>query len=123
MNDNLRSIIVIVAALAVLAATILFLSYPEVSAIMLGAGGILLIIARMTRKLDGLPMRIKRASRIEIFSSLLITASAWFLYSNQREWIAILLAAAFLQLYASFIIGRVTKKEKQEQENMPEKRA
>lgn len=105
-----------VAAIIILAATLLFIFYPTVSAWMVGAGGILLIIGRITRRTDGMSLRIKRATRLELFSSLLIAGSSWFMFMQQREWVAILLAAAFLQLYASFIIGKEEKKSKQEKE-------
>lgn len=99
-----------IAAIIILAATIMFMFYKELSPWMLGCGGILLMIARMTRRMDEMPIRLKRALRLELFSALLITAAAVFMYIEMREWVALLLSAAILQLYASFIIGKELKK-------------
>ncbi|MEG1573821.1 MAG: hypothetical protein RR293_05035 [Bacteroidales bacterium] len=114
MSEKVRSIFIIVAAIVILGATILFIFYPAVSACMLGGGGVLLIVGRISRRTEGISLRMRRAMRIELFSSLLITGSAWFMFLKEREWVAILLAAAFLQLYASFIIGREAKKSNKE---------
>ena len=110
MTENSRGLMTFIAAIVILAATVLFMFYKEVSPWMLGAGGILLMIARMTRRLDEMPLRLKRALRLELFSALLITAAAVFMYLGMREWVALLLSAAILQLYASFIIGKELKK-------------
>lgn len=111
MTENSRGFLTFVAAIVILAATVLFMFYKDVSPWMLGCGGILLMIARMTRRLDDFPLRLKRALRLELFSALLITAAAVFMYMGMREWIALLLSAAILQLYASFIISREIKKD------------
>lgn len=110
MTENSRGLMTFIAAIVILAATVLFMFYKEVSPWMLGVGGILLMIARMTRRLDEMPLRLKRALRLELFSALLITAAAVFMYLGMREWVALLLSAAILQLYASFIIGKELKK-------------
>lgn len=110
MTENSRGFLTFIAAIVILAATVLFMFYREISPWMLGGGGILLMIARMTRRMDEMPLRLKRALRLELFSALLITAAAVFMYMEMREWVALLLSAAILQLYSSFIISRELKK-------------
>lgn len=115
INPNILGLITIVAALSILAATILFLYYPLISIYMLGAGGLCLVFVRLFRDTEGMTLRQKRACRIELFSALLITAAAWFLYMAQTEWLALLLSGALLQLYASFIFSREEKKIKSQE--------
>ncbi|MBP3354501.1 MAG: hypothetical protein IJ341_04660 [Bacteroidales bacterium] len=112
INPNILGAITIVAALSILTATIMFLYYPTISMWLLGVGGLCLIFVRFFRNTDGMTKNQQRACRIELFSALLITASAWFIYLQQREWIALLLSAAILQLYATYIAGKKDKTNK-----------
>lgn len=114
INPNLLGAITMVAALLILAATVLIMFKPQISVWMLAAGGACLIFVRLFRNTDGMTLRQKRACRIELFSALLITAAAWFMYMKQSEWIALLLSGAVLQLYASFIATKEAKKGNQE---------
>ena len=57
-----------------------------------------------------MPLILNRSIRLEHFSALLRTAAAVFMYLGMRECVALLLSAAILQLYASFIIGKELKK-------------
>lgn len=114
INPNILGLITIVAAISILVATVLFIYYPQISIYTLGAGGICLVFVRLFRDTDGMTMRQKRACRIELFSALLITAAAWFMYLKQQEWLALLLSGAILQLYASFIASREAKKNQSE---------
>lgn len=119
INPNILGLMTIIAALSILAATVLFLYYPQISIYTLGAGGLCLVFVRLFRDTEGMTLRQKRACRIELFSALLITAAAWFMQMGQQEWLALLLSGAILQLYASFIVSREEKKLKKqaEQEN------
>ena len=114
INPNILGLVTILSAISILTATIMFMFYFQVSVYLLGAGGVGLIFVRLFRDTEGMNFRQKRACRIELFSALMITAAAWFLYMRQQEWVALLLSGAVLQLYASFIVSREEKKRNQE---------
>lgn len=114
INPTILGLITIVAAISILVATVLFIYYPQISIYTLGAGGLCLVFVRLFRDTEGMTLRQKRACRIELFSALLITAAAWFMYLKQQEWLALLLSGAILQLYASFIASREAKKNQSE---------
>ena len=114
INPNILGLVTILSAISILAATVMFMLYFQVSVYLLAAGGVGLIFVRLFRDTEGMTFRQKRACRIELFSALMITAAAWFLYMRQQEWIALLLSGAVLQLYASFIASREEKKKNSE---------
>ena len=114
INPNILGFVTILSAISILAATVMFMLYFKISVYLLAAGGVGLIFVRLFRDTQGMTFRQKRACRIELFSALMITAAAWFLYMRQQEWIALLLSGAVLQLYASFIASREEKKKNQE---------
>ena len=60
-------------------------------------------------------LRIKRLHRILISSAFLYCASAlmMFLSRGTNDWIAFLLAGLMMQMYASWMIDRETKKSQQ----------
>lgn len=119
INPNILGLITVIAAISILVATVLFMFQHQLSVYMLGAGGACLVFVRLFRDTEGMTLRQKRACRIELFSALMITAAAWFMYVRQQEWLALLLSGAVLQLYASFIVSREEKKlkEKGNQDN------
>ena len=114
INPNILGLITILSAISILAATVMFVYNTSISVYLLGVGGVGLVFVRLFRDTEGMTFRQKRACRIELFSALMIAASAWFLYMYQREWIALLLSGAVLQLYASFIASREEKKKNSE---------
>lgn len=68
------------------------------------------------KKYKGDNLRIKRLFRIEMVSSICYLLSAFFMfypYSQQTDWLAFLTAGAVLQIYASFMISHLEKKERQ----------
>ncbi len=81
----------------------------------IGAVGILIV--RLFQRYKGDNLRIKRLHRMERVSALCFCVSAalmFFPMETATDWVVFLLVGALLQLYTSFMIESVTKKEKKE---------
>ena len=78
------------------------------------AGAALVLLARLFIRYDGNNLRIKRLHRINTVSAVLYCTSAAMLFWGRgtTDWIAFLLAGAVLQIYATSMIERETKKTK-----------
>lgn len=76
------------------------------------AGAVIVLVARILGIYRGESLRIKRLHRILISSGILYCASAlmMFLSRGTNDWIAFLLAGLIMQIYASWMIERETKK-------------
>ncbi len=109
MSDKIRNIILAVSALLVLAGTALYLFKLPFTVYIFATGAVGLFIARVTQLYNGPNFRLKRLYRIELVATLIIMGSAWFMFKGQNEWILLLLVAAFLQLYTSFMIPKVER--------------
>lgn len=77
------------------------------------AGAIIVLVGRLIGIYRGSSLRIKRLHGILVFSAILFCASAssMFLFQGTNNWIAFLLAGLVVQLYASWMIDRESKKE------------
>ncbi len=79
------------------------------------ASALIVLVARIMGSYRGPSLRIKRLHRILISSAFLYCASAlmMFLSRGTNDWIAFLLAGLMMQMYASWMIDRETKKNQQ----------
>lgn len=77
------------------------------------AGAIIVLVGRLIGIYRGSSLRIKRLHGILIFSAILYCASAssMFIFQGTNNWIAFLLAGLIVQMYASWMIDRESKKE------------
>ena len=76
-------------------------------------GAIIVLVGRLIGIYRGSSLRIKRLHGILIFSAILYCASAssMFIFQGTNNWIAFLLAGLIVQMYASWMIDRESKKE------------
>jgi hypothetical protein len=76
------------------------------------AGAFIVLVGRMVGYYRGPSLRLKRLHTILIFSGLLYCASAsmMFIFQGTNNWIAFLMAGLVVQLYASWMIDRESKK-------------
>lgn len=75
-----------------------------------GAG--LNLIGRLMTPYDGPYLRVKRLSRILVWSALFYCVAAFFMFystSNPREWLAFVLAGAMVQCYVAFMTPRAIR--------------
>ncbi|MFI3239700.1 MAG: hypothetical protein R3Y22_03835 [Bacteroidales bacterium] len=71
-------------------------------------------VARIFTSYGGDNFRLKRLYRMELISTLCYMVSAFFMFFPQnstRDWLAFLTVGAVLQVYSSFMISYVEKKE------------
>ncbi len=76
------------------------------------AGALIVLVARFIGYDNTTTLRVKRLQHLLIFSALLYCASASVKFMPQvyKNWIALLLAGLAVQIYASWMIDRETKK-------------
>lgn len=73
------------------------------------------VVRLLSPQYKGDSLRIKRLFRLETVSSICYMLSAFFMfypYSEQTDWLAFLTAGAVLQVYASFMISYLEKKQR-----------
>lgn len=82
-------------------------------------GAVFTLLARLLEKYTGKNITLKRLYRIQTVSAICYCASAAILFSTfynhvqEKDWLAFLTAGAVLQIYATFRIESVEKKENQ----------
>lgn len=107
MKQQFNNYIFYISAIAVLLAAAIhplhWFYAPYIFAV--GAAG--MAITRLSRRYEGSNLRLKRLYRMESISALLIVVSSYFMFQQKNEWILFLGIAAFLQLYAAFLIPRI----------------
>ena len=76
------------------------------------AGAFTVLVGRLIGMYRGESLRLKRLHGILIFSALLYCASAsmMFIFQGTNNWIAFLTAGIVVQMYATWMIDRETKK-------------
>lgn len=76
------------------------------------AGAFIVLVGRLIGMYHGESLRLKRLHGILIFSALLYCASAsmMFIFQGTNNWIAFLTAGIVVQMYATWMIDRETKK-------------
>lgn len=62
----------------------------------------------------GKNIRGKRLFNIQIFAVILMAVSAYLMYIDYNGWVVLLFISALLTLYATIILDKVYKKEKEE---------
>ena len=77
-----------------------------------GGGALAVLVGRVLGIYNGSSLRIKRLHRILISSGILYCASAVMMFVSRgtNDWVAFLLAGLVMQIYASWMIDRETKK-------------
>lgn len=78
-----------------------------------GAAGVFL--GRMfSPSTAGLPLRVRRLCRLEIWTGIIFCAGAFFMWytPGRMDWLAFTLAGAVVQIYTSLTIPRAMEKER-----------
>lgn len=116
-RTNLSNILVAVGLLIMVAMALMPLLPTlgismEVMKWTFAAGAAMVLVARIIGMYNGPSLRIKRLHRILVSSGVLYCASAAMMFLSQgtNDWIAFLLAALAMQLYASWMIDRESRK-------------
>lgn len=76
-----------------------------------GAGALIALVARLFSPYRGTDLRLKRMVRMQAWSALFFVAAAVFLFvpgTAPRDWLALTMAGAVVQIIASVMIARHT---------------
>ena len=76
-------------------------------------GALICLVARCFLKYKGVPLRLKRWLRIQLWSAIFFCVAAVFLFwqgGSQRDWLAFTLAGAALQAICSIMIPYQARK-------------
>ena len=107
MSQQIRNYIFMLAAVMVLAGAMSYITHwiyaPYVFAI--GTAGI--AVCLMTEPYKNLGFRRRRLHRINVMAGVSMVASSVLMFENRMEWVVLLLIAALLLLYTSFVTSRV----------------
>lgn len=76
------------------------------------AGAVLILVARVLTTYRGPHLRVKRLSRILVWSALFYCAGAFFMFYSPKpqDWLAFVLAGAVIQCYVSIAMPRAMRK-------------
>lgn len=77
------------------------------------AGAATLLIARLFTPYTGRVVRVKRLSRIEVWSAVFFCVAAFFMFYEPRaarDWLAFTLAGGVIQIYTSIMIPRTMRR-------------
>ena len=80
------------------------------------AGAVLHLVGRVGLPYRGPYLRVRRLSRILVWSGLFYCAGAFFMFYSvdPRDWLAFVLAGALVQCYVSIAMPRAMRKSRQE---------
>jgi hypothetical protein len=92
------------AALLVLAGAVMKIVNISIAPYLVGIGGIVIFILRLTNRPQTNDFRIKRLLGIQLLGSLLLVASAYFMYTDNPKnvWALTLFLAAFIEIFTIF---------------------
>ncbi|MBR5639625.1 MAG: hypothetical protein IKW83_07670 [Muribaculaceae bacterium] len=127
MNDKTKQLIgnillcISMTALMAAAAIPLFITpMPSWQRYMLAAGAAGTLVAQFFIPSPSDDFRIRRLSRMNVWAGIVYCVGAYCLFSSNpdmhRSWIAFLLAGAVLQIYATFMLSRLTNSKKREKQ-------
>ena len=106
MNQRARSILFSVSALLILAGTVLYLTHWMVAPYLFAVGSAGVTVAYLTLPMKDMDFRSRRLHRFNIIAGVLMIVASGFMFKNRTEWILCLSIAAFLQIYAAFVMPK-----------------
>lgn len=101
-NKCLYDILFALAAFFILTGAVINLYYPQYAPYIFSVGVALLIIVRINTMYKGNDFRLKRLQNMQIIATLLYIPVAYFMFVQSKVWVAILTAAAVMELVTSF---------------------
>lgn len=110
MKERFNTYLFQISAIAVLLSAAAYIVEPFYTRYIFAAGAAGMAVARLSQHYKGNNLRIKRLMRLQKIAPALIVAASYFMFKPHNQWVPLLLAAAFLELYTSFMIGHEEKK-------------
>ena len=109
MNEKNSGLLLCIAMLVMLGAAlvpIFGVKLPWLRYVFAG-GAVLTLIAQVLTPAPANTLRVRRLARINVWAAVLYCVAA---AAMQRSWIAFLLAGAVIQIYATLMLAKLTKK-------------
>lgn len=103
MSPNIRTIIANFSSLLILAGAILFYSKWLYAPYLFAFGAAGYTFIALTTPTKDLGVRSKRLHRYNMYAGLLFIASSSLMFMNRKEWVVLVLIAAVLLIYTSFV--------------------
>ena len=120
-KQNIGNILLCVSMTVLFAAAVipLFITpMPSWQRYLLAAGAAGTLVAQFFIPSPSDELRIKRLSRMNVWAAIAYCVGAYCLFSSnidmQRSWVAFLLAGAVLQIYATFMLSKLTSNKRDE---------
>lgn len=103
MNQNVRTIVANFSSLLVLAGAILYYIDWQFAPYLFAFGAAGFTIIALITPNKHLGLRSKRLHRYNMYAGVLMIAASSLMFMNRKEWVVLLLIAAVLLLYMSFV--------------------
>lgn len=110
MRERFNTYLYQISAIAVLLSAAFYIVEPHYASYVFAAGAAGMAVSRLSLRYEGSSLRIKRLIRLQKMAPLFIVGASYFMFKPHNQWVPLLLVAAFLELYTSFMIAREEKK-------------
>lgn len=112
MKEKFNSYIYMISAVAVLFSSALYIVQPFYMRYIFAVGAAGMAVSRLALRYEGGNLRLRRLYRLQKFAPLMIVGASYFMFKDpiHNQWIPLLLIAALIELYTSFIIGKTESK-------------
>ncbi|MEG1586875.1 MAG: hypothetical protein RR346_08365 [Bacteroidales bacterium] len=100
-----------ISAMAVLLSAAFYLVEPIYTRYIFAAGAAGMAVARLSQHDTSKNLRINRLMRLQKIAPLFIVGASYFMFKPHNQWIPLLLVAAFIELYTSFMISKEEQKD------------
>lgn len=121
LSDKTKDFIFKASAVLILIAAIVYLFNATVASYTMIIGVAGFALKTFFTPYPGKSTRGKRLYNIQIFGILFMVMSTYFMFVGRNEWVVLMLIAAILTLYASFLLPKVYRQELEDEENKESK--
>lgn len=112
MKERFNTYLYQISAIAVLLSAAFYIVEPLYSSYVFAVGAAGMAVSRLSQRYEGASLRIKRLVRLQKMAPLFIIGASYFMFKPHNQWVPLLLAAAFIELYTTLMIAYTEKKEK-----------
>ena len=109
---NTKNILLQISGILILLSALLYLFIPVVAPWIMAFAVALFSVITVTTPYPGKSIRGKRLFNFQLFSCLFMIVATYLMFRSRNEWVLIMVVGAVLQLYASIVIPKELKNEK-----------
>lgn len=100
-----------ISGVMILLSAILYMFWPNIAPWIMSVSVLVFSLITMTNPYPGKSIRGKRLFNFQVFSCLLMIASAYLMFKQRNEWALVMIVGAFFMLYAVITIPKELDKE------------